>query len=48
MLQLSAQPLIQLLQTDFFLCKKNTLLKNLFDDAWKFNGRLELPEATGY
>jgi hypothetical protein len=33
----SAKPLIQLLQTDFFLCKKNTRLENLFDDAWKFN-----------
>jgi hypothetical protein len=33
---------------DLSLCKKNTRLKNLFDDAWKFNGRLELPVATGY
>jgi hypothetical protein len=47
-LQPNAKPLIQLLQTGFFLRKKNTRLKNLFDDAWKFNGRLELPEATGY
>jgi hypothetical protein len=23
-----------------FLCKKNTRLKNLFDDAWRFNGRV--------
>jgi hypothetical protein len=23
---------------DLFLCKQNTILKNLFDDAWKFNG----------
>jgi hypothetical protein len=23
-----------------FLCKKNTRLKNLFDDAWKFNARV--------
>jgi hypothetical protein len=34
--------------TSRFLCKKNTRLKNLFDDAWKFNGRLELPVATDY
>jgi hypothetical protein len=33
---------------DLFLCKKNTRLKNLFDAAWKFNGRLELPVTTGY
>jgi hypothetical protein len=48
MLQPSAKPLIQLLQTGLFLCEKNTRLKNLFDAAWKFNGRLELPVATDY
>jgi hypothetical protein len=42
MLQPSAKPLIQLLQTGLFLCKKNTRLKNLFDAAWKFNGRANL------